>query len=116
MFNTFLSVQVSVLYGKNVVGFPSGQKRRYRVHIYFCLICEAFQMFNTFLSVYSSIDVARRRYGGAHPSNRDDDDNNNSLPYSRFVLFVLVLVADVVAFAFVVHVHRLRDFKLFLIA
>ena len=115
MFNTFLSVQVSVLYGKNVVGFPSGQKRRYRVHIYFCLICEAFQMFNTFLSVYSSIDidVARRCYG-AHPSNRDN--NNNSLPYSRFVLFVLVLVADVVAFAFVVHVHRLRDFKLFLIA
>ena len=114
MFNTFLSVQVSVLYGKNVVGFPSGQKRRYRVHIYFCLICEAFQMFNTFLSVYSSIDidVARRCYG-AHPSNRD---NNNSLPCSRFVLFVLVLVADVVAFAFVVHVHRLRDFKLFLIA
>ena len=114
MFNTFLSVQVSVLYGKNVVGFPSGQKRRYRVHIYFCLICEAFQMFNTFLSVYSSIDidVARRCYG-AHPSNRD---NNNSLPCSRFVLFVLVLVADVVAFAFVVHVHRLWDFKLSSIA
>ncbi len=71
-------------------------------------------MFNTFLSVYSSIDidVAQRCYG-AHPSNRDN--NNNSLPCSRFVLFVFVLVVDV-AFAFVVHVHRLWVFKLSSIA